>query len=233
MANKNGEETELKLPPYLSFKTVQGFVQKLKETVAPPRIESSVLRSYSGSVGRKLTIALKFLELIEQDGRTTEKLTRLVKVFGTSDWPGVLGGVLWDAYKDVIGDLNLETATPGLLEEKFKARGAEGAVLRDCVNFYVSAMKEAGATISPHILNKPRARGERRGRPKKAQSKLQETEYIQPAMEPVTSGGTVRFSFPIPGKPAVTMFLPAELEAEDWVMVDAMVRAYIERRSKG
>ena len=45
--------------------------------------------------------------------------------------------------------------------------------------------------------------------------------------------GTIRFVFPIPGKPEVTMFLPADLEPEDWEMVTAIMAAYIKRREIG
>lgn len=219
------------LPPYLPFKTVQGFVQKLKETTVPERVDSSLLRTYSGSVARKLTVALRFLGLTEDGGRTTEALSRLVKAYGTPEWAVTLSEIISAAYRDIIGNLNIQIATPAQLEERFKTRGAEGSVLQACVGFYVAALKAAGVPLSPHIASKPRARAEKgRGRPRPV---AHSDEAMPTSTVPASDvAGAVRFSFPIPGKAAVTMFLPADLQIEDWDMVNTMIRAYVERRKK-
>ena len=56
------------LPPYISFKTFTGFMQKLKETTVPERIDGSVLKNYAGSTAAQLTAALRSLRLIEENG---------------------------------------------------------------------------------------------------------------------------------------------------------------------
>ncbi len=228
MAKSQNDERR-PLPPYVSYKTFEGVIQKFKESVLPNTVDTSVLGTYAGSVARQIIAALKYLNLITETGKPTEKLIRLHKVYDTPEWQQELSDILFDAYRSVIGDLNLDAATPAELDAKFKAVGAEGEVLEKCVGFFVAAMKTAGIGLSPHILNRPRKRPERRGRPKKSQQDV-EVEDITSHVE--GKGGSVKFSFPIPSKPSATLFLPSDLTAEDWTMVDAMMRAYIERRKK-
>lgn len=233
---KKQDSAEGKLPPYIPFKTLRGFVQKLKEAVVPERVDSSLLRTYSGSVGRKLTAALRFLRLIEDGGHTTEKLHRLVKSHGTPEWSVMLSEVIGDAYRDVIGDLNLKAATPAQLQERFKEWGVEGGSVSACVAFYVGAQRASGVELSPHILNKPRGRGNRNGsRMRRPRSETEAPARVgtSDTLPAIDAAGTVRFAFPLPDKAAVTLFLPKDLDPEDWTMIDSMVRAYIQRREKG
>ncbi len=231
---KQDEESKQPLPPYLPFKTFAGFIQRLKGTAVPERIDSSVLRSYSGSSGRQLIAALKFLGLIEEGGSITHQLPILVNAYGAPSWQEVFGNLLRDAYQGVIGDLRVEIATRAQLDERFRSRGADGEVLQKCVAFYVAAMQSAEAKVSPFILERsrpgrPRGSGGRSRTKRERQNGGIETEEETPSVQP----GTVRFAFPIPDKLPVTMFLPADLSIEDWQMVDAMIQAYIRRREKG
>jgi hypothetical protein len=232
MAGKdNGER--IPLPPYISYKTFFGFIQKLKQTATPERIDASLLRTYSGSVARHIMAALKYLGLIDDAGQTTDRLRALVKTFGTSEWQEQLIVTVSDAYRDVINGLKLDTATPGQLAERFKARGAEGGVQQKCIAFFIAAATNAGMKLSPHIVNRPRAKPDR-SRPKK-RSRTEENpgdEGFPDSGPSISPSGTVRFSLPIPGKPSVALVLPADLELDDWTMVDAMVKAYVQRRSK-
>ncbi len=226
---KNGNSERQPLPPYVSYKTFEGVIQRFKESVLPNTVDTSVLSMYAGSVSRQIIAALKYLNLITETGKPTEKLVKLHKSYGTDEWQQGLSDILFDAYRSMLGELNLDAATPAELDSKFKAIGAEGEVLEKCVGFFVAAMKSAGIDLSPHIVNRPRKRPERRGRPKKPERNI-EVEDITSHVE--GGGGSVKFSFPIPTKPSATLFLPSDLTVEDWTMVDAMMRAYIERRKK-
>jgi hypothetical protein len=225
---KNSEERR-PLPPYIPFKTLTGFIQKLKDTTVPPRVDSSLMRSYSGSVARQLMAAMKWLSLVDDNGYAKEMLTRLVASYGTDGWHDEFGQVISDAYSSVIGDLDLDKTTSAMLAEKFRAIGAEGQVLQKCITFYLAAMRNAGWQVSPHLTEKgPRQRGERRRRSKHQENGIEGD--TRP--EALATSGMVRFSFPIPDKAAATMMLPGDLTAEDWEMVSSMVGAYISRRQK-
>lgn len=225
---------ERALPPYIPFKTLANFLQKLKDTTVPPRIDSSLLRSYPGSVARHLKAALKYMGLIDETGNTTNVLPVLVKAYGTPEWKDALRDFIPDVYSNVIGDLDIDTATLGQLQQRFREQGAaEGQMLQKCITFYLSALREASLTFSPHFTERAPRKTERKQRAKKNAADETPAGESQHGSTPQSTSGTVKFSFPIPDKPAATIFLPAELVLEDWEMIDSMIRAYVQRRTKG
>jgi hypothetical protein len=217
------------LPPYIPFKTFLTFIQKLKSTAVPERIDLSVLRTYSGSTARQLIAALKFLGLIEDAGTTNEQLTKLVNAYDSPGWKDELSDLIFTKYSDIIGNLNIDIATPAQVDEKFKAKGADGQVLQKCVGFYVAALVNAGVSFSPYIMNRPRAKADR-GRVKI--KRRENGNGMQDPGEEPPSSGMVRFAFPIPGKQSANIYVPAEITEDDWNMIDAMVAAYIQRKEK-
>lgn len=226
MAQKDNDRQPL--PPYVPFKTFVSFIKKLKDTTVPERIDSSVLRSYSGGIAGQLTAALKYLHLIGEDGKTDDALNSIVTEYETNEWPDSLKNlVVNDGYNDLIGGLNVQIATRAQLEEKFRTAGADGEVLRKCVAFYIAAALAAGIKLSPHILErKKRGRARTIGNRERSPAKNDNEDGITPI------AGTVKFAFPIPGKPAATIFVPADLGDDDWQMIDSMIRAYIQRSAK-
>ena len=69
-------------PPYTSYRTFRTFIDDLREHGVPSRIDRSVLTRFSGVVGSQLMHALRFLGLIEDDGRPTPRLRELVTRMG-------------------------------------------------------------------------------------------------------------------------------------------------------
>jgi hypothetical protein len=234
---KENDEARRPLPPYISFRTLTGLIERLKETIVPGQIDSSVLRNYAGGVARQIVAGLKFLGLIEEGGATTANLKALVEAYGTDAWKDKLTQIIFDAYEPVIGKLNLETATAAQLDAAFRNYGADGDVLRKCVAFWVAAVVSAGAQISPHILDRPRAKPDRSKR-RADRSRLNDDDPNAAGVSDETAAmslppsGTVRFTVPIPEKSAATMLLPPDLTVDDWDMVSTMVKAYITRRNK-
>src|SRR5262249_48135728 len=90
------------LPPYIPFKTFQGFIQKLHDTVIPPRVDSTLLKTYSGSVGRQITAALRFLNFIDGNNCTTDSLKTVVKAYGNPEWAETFAPEFAGAYADLI-----------------------------------------------------------------------------------------------------------------------------------
>ena len=223
------ETTRRPLPPYISFKTLLGFMDKMKDTAVPERVDGSILKNYGGSTAAQLTSALRFLGFIEENGNTTGLLSGLVNAYRTDHWAGEFAEVMKTAYAPIVKELKLETATPSLLNERFRACGADGEVLEKCVRFFESGMIEGGVKLSPHILNKPRAKPDRKPKPKRMKSEANDSDDNGEDIRP-PAAGTKRFSFPIPDKPDATLMLPTDLATEDWEMIDAMIRAYIKRK---
>ena len=59
---KTDEGARQPLPPYISFKTLEGVVRKFKDTTVPDVVDTSVLRTYANSVGRQIIAAMKYLD---------------------------------------------------------------------------------------------------------------------------------------------------------------------------
>jgi Family of unknown function (DUF5343) len=167
-------------PPYTSYRTFKTFIEDLHQHGVPSRIDRSVLTRFSGIVGTQLMHALRFLGLIEDDGRPTERLKALVKAHGTGHWPETLLETLGDEYAPMFA-IDLETATPSHFNEAFRrAFPAADAVVQKCVTFFLYAANDAGVKISGRVLKgrKPRLLTPRRkaARPAFAHSPMKEFE---------------------------------------------------------
>jgi Family of unknown function (DUF5343) len=151
-------------PPYTSYRTFKTFIEDLHEHGIPSRIDRSVLTRFSGVVGTQLMHALRFLGLIEDDGRSTERLKGLVKAHATGSWSERLLELLEHEYAPMFA-IDLETATPSHFNEAFrKAFPAADAVVQKCVTFFLYAANDAGVKISGRVLKgrKPRSLTPRR-----------------------------------------------------------------------
>ena len=231
MANKN--DAKPALPPYLPFKTFHSFIKRLKETVVPRRIDTTLLRAYSGSVQSQLRGTLKFFGLVDEAEQTTDRLRELVAASDKPEWQSCLGKAVSDAYRELISGLDLQAATRGELEERFKHQGADGEVLRKCVAFYVAAATAGGIALSPHIIAERRGRPiQSRGRGKKSKEEIKGTE--EGSREVPTQPGTIRFTLPLPSDPSVTATISVSdrVTSQDWEWIDSTMRGHIERRKK-
>ena len=151
-------------PPYTSYRTFKTFIEDLHEHGVPSRIDRSVLTRFSGIVGTQLTHALRFLGLIEDDGRPTPRLNELVNAHATGRWAETLLERLRQEYAPMFA-IDLETATPSHFNEAFrKAFPAADAVVQKCVTFFLYAANDAGVRISGRVLKgrKPRSLTPRR-----------------------------------------------------------------------
>ena len=146
-------------PPYTSYRTFKTFIEDLREHGVPSRIDRSVLTRFSGVVGTQLMHALRFLGLIEDHGRPTQRLKELVNAHGAAHWPERFSELLRQVYAPMFA-IDLETATPSHFNETFrKAFPAADAVVQKCVTFFLYAANDAGVKISGRILKgrKPRS----------------------------------------------------------------------------
>jgi hypothetical protein len=151
-------------PPYTSYRTFKTFIEDLHEHGVPSRIDRSVLTRFSGVVGSQLMHALRFLGLIEDDGRPTLRLKALMKAHGDGRWPETFLELLRQDYAPMFA-IELETATPSHFNETFrKAFPAADAVVQKCVTFFLYAANDAGVKISGRVLKgrKPRSLTPRR-----------------------------------------------------------------------
>jgi hypothetical protein len=143
-------DTEKKgwVPPYISFTTLTGLIERMHdEGGAPPQIDRSYLRSFSGGYQAQVLAALKSLGLIEENGRVTSDLTELVEAERREDRVPIFVTMLNTYYPEPVR-LGTIKATQGMLEGAFKDYGISGDTLRKAIAFYLGAAKYAGVALS-------------------------------------------------------------------------------------
>jgi hypothetical protein len=187
-------------PPYTSYRTFKTFIEDLREQGVPSRIDRSVLTRFSGVVGTQLMHALRFLGLIEDDGRPTQRLSELVNAHGSERWAEKLVEILRQEYAPMFA-IGLETATPSHFNEAFrKAFPAADAVVQKCVTFFLYAANDAGVTISGRVLKgrKPRSLTPRRkpARPPIAHPPIKEIEAGPSQPQPAPAAPSIESKKP-------------------------------------
>jgi hypothetical protein len=225
------------LPPYLPYKTFLGFLDELKDTAVPQRIDNSIMRRYSGSLKTMVRGALRFFGCIDEMGMVQQRLRDLVSARNTPTWKDALNDVLWDVYREVIGDLDTDTGTLQQLKDRFRAAGTEGSVLIKAVRFYLSALDDTGTMYSPHFKARGLSTGVRstpRTKPKAGNTGAAKTPN-DTARSNSNGGeadltppqGTQRFTLPVKTRPTpATLILPEDMKPNEWQMIDSYIRMY-------
>ena len=147
------------LPPYVSYRTFHNFVDRLQEQGTPQRIDRSYWSSIlSGSTGPQLMAALRFLGLVDANGKPTERLKLLVPAEGEKRLQ-LIRGVAAEAFSFVLkSNLDLSSATYSQLEECFhNTFNLTDDVKRKCVKFFIAMAGDAGIPVSPHITRHTRS----------------------------------------------------------------------------
>jgi hypothetical protein len=146
------------LPPYVSYHTFHNFIERLQQHM-PSRIDRSYWGELlSGSNGTQLMAALRFLYLIDINGKPMEVLKRLVEANGDIRVK-ILHDITEDAYGFVLkSSLDLSSATYAQLMEVFhNTFQLTDDVSRKCVKFFIAMAGEAGLKISPFITRRTRS----------------------------------------------------------------------------
>jgi hypothetical protein len=164
-----------RLPPYVSYRTFQNFLEGLQQGV-PARID----RSYwgdrlSGSTGTQLMSALRFLRLIDANNVPTSQLKMLAQA-SSDQRTEILKQVATEAFSFLMqGTLDLQSSTYAQLQEAFdNTFELTDGVSRKCVKFFVEMASAAGIPLSPFIskrLRTARSSSGTKTTPKKAESR--------------------------------------------------------------
>ena len=146
------------IPPYLSHKTFNNFIEGLGKGV-PARIDRSVMASLSGTAQAHLLHALRYLNLIDAEGVPTERLNQLASA-QEAEKQRILREILTSAYPFVFNSgIDLQRCTSKQIEEAFAKTGASSETLRKTLSFFLATAKQAGLSLSPHIKRARRPRG--------------------------------------------------------------------------
>lgn len=140
-------------PPYATYGSFTNFINKLRETGIPSRIDPSVFGNASGSVSYSIIAALKYLNLIDDDGNPTQKFVALVNA-SDDERPPILNEVIQAGYPSLFsGAINLKKATAGQFDDHMrKEYDVKGSTVDKIAAFFIGAAKQAGIELSPHLL---------------------------------------------------------------------------------
>ena len=135
-------------PPYISFKTVTNLITRL-EPESPPRIDGTVLGYLSGGYRSQVLTALRWLELIDADGKPSPQLTEMVRSSQTRG--ETIRRVLESRYADIFSAIDMGKATVGQLEEQFDKFGMAVETRKKATTFFVHGCKFAEIPLSSYI----------------------------------------------------------------------------------
>lgn len=161
------ETAETQIPPYPSYATFDNCIKGLARTGVPNRIDKSLFPKLSGGAQSSLLSALRYLNLIADDGSPKPALEDLAAT-SEQERPAVMAKIMKDAYKFVFdGKFDLSKATSAELAERFKSQKAGGGTLEKAIAFFLAGATAAGIAVSPHIQQRKHTSN---GTPRKART---------------------------------------------------------------
>src|SRR5438105_1823179 len=108
-------------PPYATFPAFLSFLNKLRDTVVPSRIDPSVFGNASGSISYSIIASLKFLKLIDESGTPTQQFIALVKA-NDEQRPALIRSVIEGGYRSLFkAGVDLSTMTAGQFDEHMRS----------------------------------------------------------------------------------------------------------------
>ncbi len=151
------ESGRKRLPPYVSYRTFQNFLDRLQQGI-PARIDRSYWSDrLSGSTGTQLMSALRFLGLIDANGTPTSRLRLLAQAKGAQRTE-ILRQLTSEAFIFLQGSFDSQSGTYAQLEEAFHSTfELTDGVRRKCVKFFVALASDAGMPLSPFIIKRLRS----------------------------------------------------------------------------
>ena len=151
------EKSENLSPPYCTFGSFINFINDLRETGIPPKIDSTVFGTKSGGTIYSILAALKSLKMTNEDGVPTQRLSEFVASDENSR-KRLMREILEDCYDPLFGDkIDLKTASAGQFNDTLRDEyQISGSTIDKVASFFLSAAKMADVEIS-HFLQKRKA----------------------------------------------------------------------------
>ncbi len=220
------DETEKPMTPaYIPYKTFTRFINWLHGTHIPTQIDKSMMSKMSGGDQSAMISALKFLKLIDSDGKPSQQFIQLIES-NEETKSSLLKTVLERAYPFIFEDsIDLKRATTKQIEEAFKGQGASGSTVVKCIAFFLAAAKAADLEISPFVKTPLPVRNASR----RAATSKGDTRPFPPIEDEEFVAGTQKLKLPLLGKPDVILIIPGDFSREDWAFLKPILEAYVTR----
>lgn len=140
-------------PPYATFSALVSFINKLRDTTIPSRIDPSVSGNASGSLSYSIIASLKYLKLINEAGAPTQDFIALVKASDEERIPH-WKKIMERGYPSLFStSLDLTTMTAGQFDEHLREEfGVSGSTVDKVALFFIAGAKMAGVPLSPLLL---------------------------------------------------------------------------------
>lgn len=185
--SKPTEKTRV-APPYVSYATFKTFLDGLKASGLPSRIDRGVMGSMSGASQSHLISALNSMNLVTSTGQPTPTLDELVHSEG-KDREKILKSLLRQSFPFLFEDgFVLETDTAKHFDEQFSKADIAVETARKCKSFFLAAAKDAGIEPSSYILKG--ARGQKATQRKARVAAPQKVDPAAPPLPAQTNPGT-------------------------------------------
>ena len=234
--------------PYVTWGVFKSTIDTLAESTVPTGpLDRRVLHGLSGADHGALMSSLRYLGLVDGNRKATAQYRELVGAAKDSaKFSELMLNILDDAYKSVIGKLDLEHGTISELEKSFKEDGvSQGQMLTKTIRFFVKAYTDGGGfSLSPHIT-KPIPKASRankstaertRARTTKAEPKLGQTVQESPPFPPKDAIPQGFERMPIPGMANAFIQYPTGLTASQCVLLEGAItflKIYASKDSSG
>jgi hypothetical protein len=149
------ERSKVLSPPYATFSALVNFINKLRETGIPSRIDATVFGNASGSLAYSILSALKYLKLIDDTGIPSQEFIALVKANDEAR-PELLAKIVHQGYPSLFEPgIDLTAMTAGQFDEHVRNEfGASGSTVDKIALFFTAACKAANIPVSIHLLNR-------------------------------------------------------------------------------
>lgn len=218
--------------PYGSFRTMTSFVNDYREQKhIPHRIDRSEMSKLSGSARNETLSTLRYFGLVEGPNDKPNELFEQYVMASDEERKPMLAAILRKSYSFLFdtADFDITRATQAQMTELFRSRGVSGSTLVRAVSLFNAAAKEAGITVSPSAAKTPTRVRTPNSTRKKVDKKPAETGTGEAKLRDERPGLTHRFELPIPGKAAVVVIVPTDMDAADWDMLSQMFGIYVAR----
>ncbi len=145
---------------YLPFKTFLSAIEALEHGI-PKKIDRTIWRTQAYVVQTQIIMALRFLDLLDDEDTPTAKLHELVDK--KDDRKKVLHNILVDAYRRIV-NLDLTKTTPKMLDDEMEAYSVTGDTKKKAVRFFLQAAKYVDMPLHPLLKAQTRTTGPRKKR---------------------------------------------------------------------
>ncbi len=146
------EDTSSLSPPYATYKQFINFLNGLRETTVPSRIDRTVFGSMSGGTAYSLLSALKFLKLIDESGAPSQYFRNLVEADDTNR-KRYIAEMLRASYPSFFsGQIDLSQASSGQFDDHIREQyKSKGSTIDKQALFFLNAAEDAGIALSAHL----------------------------------------------------------------------------------